>query len=248
MQIGAAKRAVVGWLRAVAPDRKTIKQDAIAGVPQAIGSVPDGMAAGVLAGVSPIHGLYASIAGPIGGGLTVSTKLMLVTTTSASALAAGTAVASVDPAERADALFLLTLLAGVAMLAAAALRLGRYTRFVSHSVMTGFLTGVALNILLGQLPDLLGASASGPFPLAKALDIVVHPGRIDPATLAVGVGALAVLLIVGRTRLATFSAVLALALPTLVLILLGNDGVVLVSDSGSIPSGLPTRGSRTSVC
>lgn len=242
MRIGAAKRAVGGWLRALAPDRRTIKQDAIAGVPLAIGSVPDGMAAGVLAGVSPIHGLYASIAGPIGGGLTVSTKLMLVTTTSASALAAGTAVASVDPADRSDALFLLTLLAGVAMLVAAALRLGRYTRFVSHSVMTGFLTGVALNILLGQLPDLLGASASGPFPLAKALDIVVHPGRIDPATLAVGVAALAVLLIAGRTRLATFSAVLALALPTLALIVLGDDGVVLVSDSGSIPSGLPTPG------
>ena len=56
------------WMDDVVPRRATVKQDLVAGVPGAISSVPDGMAAGVLAGVSPVHGLYASLFGPIGGG------------------------------------------------------------------------------------------------------------------------------------------------------------------------------------
>ena len=45
------------------------------------------------------------------------------------------------------------------MLGAGVVRLGRYTRFVSHSVMLGFLTGIAVNIIAGQIPDLTGAPA-----------------------------------------------------------------------------------------
>ncbi len=62
------------WWAGIAPDRRTLKQDQLAGVPGAISSVPDGIAAGVLAGVNPVHGLYASIFGPIGGGLTSSSS------------------------------------------------------------------------------------------------------------------------------------------------------------------------------
>ena len=145
-------RGVGGWLRSVAPTRSTLKSDALAGLPCAIGSVPDGMAASVLAGVNPIHGLYASFAGPVAGGLTASTKLMVITTTSAAALAAGSALEHLSPEERPGALFLLTILAGAAMIAAGLLRLGRFTRFVSHSVMVGFLSGVAINIIAGQIP------------------------------------------------------------------------------------------------
>jgi sulfate permease, SulP family len=122
------------------------------------------MASSVLAGVSPIHGLYASFVGPIAGGAFAGTQLMVITTTGAAALAAGSAIAGIDPSERSDALLLLTFLAGVFMIAAGVLRLGRYTRFVSHSVMIGFLTSVAANIVFGQMADLAGTSASGSFP------------------------------------------------------------------------------------
>jgi sulfate permease, SulP family len=54
--LGPARR----WLRSVAPERRYIKADVAAGLPGAIGSVPDGMAASVLAGVNPIYGLYAT--------------------------------------------------------------------------------------------------------------------------------------------------------------------------------------------
>ena len=129
------------------------------------------MAASVLTGVNPVHGLYASFAGPVAGGLTASTKLMVITTTSAAALAAGSALEDLTPDERPGALFLLTLIAGAAMVAAGLLRLGRFTRFVSHSVMIGFLSGVAVNIIAGQIPDVTGAQAEGSIALQKAWDV-----------------------------------------------------------------------------
>src|SRR5450432_1816414 len=124
------------WLR---PEPGTLGKDAVAGLPSAIGSVPDGMASAVLVGVNPVYGLYASFAAPIAGGLAASTRLMVITTTSAAALAAGSAVSGFHGADRPAALFMLTVMAGAVMVAAGLLRLGRYTRFVSFSVMIGFL-------------------------------------------------------------------------------------------------------------
>lgn len=233
------KRRASRWLRSVAPERRHLRSDLTAGLTGAIASVPDGMAASVLAGVNPVYGLYASFAGPVAGGLTASTRLMVIATTSAAALAAGSALSDIDPAQRDAALFLITLLAGVVMLAAGLFRLGRYVRFVSHSVMIGFLTGIAVNIVLGQIGDLTGASAQGPFALAKALDVLLHPGRIDWASLAAGAGALALLALLGRTRLRSVSALVALVVPTVVLLVAGNESVALVKDSGEIPRGLP---------
>ena len=88
-------RAARGWVRGRAPDRVT-RTELVAGIPGAISSVPDGIASSVLTGVNPVHGLYASIFGPVAGGLTSSTRLMVITTTSASALAAGSAIKGFD--------------------------------------------------------------------------------------------------------------------------------------------------------
>jgi SulP family sulfate permease len=224
----------------VAPERAHLKADVTAGLPGAIGSVPDGMAASVLAGVNPIYGLYASFAGPIAGGLTARTQLMVIAPTSAAALAAGSALSGVSPADRGEALFLITLLAGLVMLAAGLLRLGRYVRFVSHSVMIGFLTGVAINIVCGQIPDLTGAEAEGSFALAKAFDVLTHPDRIDLPSLLAGLGAIATLVLLARTRLRNIAALAALVLPTTVLILVDNTSVTQVKDLGEIPRGIPT--------
>ena len=230
---------VRSWFGEIRPEKGTLGKEALAGVPGAIGSVPDGMAAAVLAGVNPVFGLYASFAGPIAGGLTASTRLMVITTTSAAALAAGSALAGIDSAQRPAALFLLTLLAGVAMLAAGFLRLGRYTRFVSHSVMIGFLTGVAVNIVAGQIPDLAGAEAEGRFAVGRALDVLLHPTLIDVASLLVGLAAIAILVVLGRTPWGTFGAIVALVIPTAAATLLGATGVATVADVGEIPSGVP---------
>ena len=227
------------WLADVAPERATLKQDLVAGIPGAISSVPDGMAAGVLAGVNPVHGLYASIFGPVGGGLTSSSKLMVITTTSAAALAAGSAVAGVPAERRSEALFLLTLIAGGLMIVAAVLRMGRFTRFVPHSVMIGFLTGVAVNIVLGQLPDLVGSDVSGDTALAKAWHLLLDLGSIDLASLIAGMSAVLILVLLGRSRLGPYSSLIALAVPTAAVVAIGADTVQRVSDVGEIPQGLP---------
>jgi len=227
------------WWRSVRPRPGLLKKDLVAGVPGAIGSVPDGMAAAVLIGVNPIHGLYASMVGPIAGGLTASTRLMVITTTTAAALAAGSALATVPDEEKTEALFLLTLLAGAVMLVAGLLKLGRYTRFVSHSVMIGFLTGVAVNIVLGQFGDLTGVTTQGANSLARAISVLTDPGAIHLPSLITGLGAIALLVSLSRTKLAPYAAVIALAIPTIALIVMGSDVVALVSDSGEIPRGLP---------
>jgi sulfate permease, SulP family len=231
--------AVGRWLRSVRPERAHLREDIAAGLPCAISSVPDGMAAAVLAGVNPVQGLYASFAGPIAGGLSSHTRLMVITTTSAAALAAGSALQDVAPAQRPAAIPLLVILVGAVLVAAGLIRLGRYTRFVSYSVMIGFLTGISVNIVCGQIPGLAGAPAHGAFPLAKAVNVLLHPGRIELASLLTGLSALAILVVLARTRLAVVGALIALLIPTVVVVLAGAQSVARVGDQGDIPRGVP---------
>src|SRR5690606_16879660 len=74
-------RAVRAWWDGARPAPGTFWRSAGAGVPGAVGGVPDGMATATLVGVNPIHGLYATAIGRIAGGLTVDSRLMIVTTT-----------------------------------------------------------------------------------------------------------------------------------------------------------------------
>lgn len=198
------------------------------------------MAAASLVGVNPIHGLYASALGPIVGGLTASTKLMVITTTSAASLAAFSALQTVPVDDRLPSLFLMTMLAGALMAVAGFLGLGRFTAFVSHSVMTGFLTGVAVSIFLGQIPDLVGAEVAASGSVGKAFEVVLHPGLIDLPSLLVGFGALALLVILPVTKLGKYSALIALILPSMVAALFAFfDPVLVVEDTGEIVRGLP---------
>ncbi|MGY0496924.1 SulP family inorganic anion transporter [Nocardia sp. FBN12] len=215
------------------------KADVVAGIPGAIGGVPDGMAAGVLAGVSPVHGLYASMAGRFFGGFGTSTQLMVVTTTSASALAVGSTLTEVDPEQRSAAIVMLTLIAGAMMIVAAILRLGKYTRFVSHSVMTGFLLGISANILFGQLPSLLGAPVRGSIALTKALHVVLHPLDFDWRAAVVGVLAMLLIISLAYTKLRTVASLFALIVPMIVVFGFGWTQVGTVADTGEIPTGFP---------
>ncbi len=211
----------------------------MAGLPGAISAVPDGMASALLVGVNPAYGLYAGFAGPIGGGLTSSTRMMVITTTTAASLAAGSALDGFEPDERSSALVLLTMMTGALMIAAGLLRLGRYVRFVSRSVMLGFLTGVAVNITLGQLPDLLGAPSEGSVNVAKAWHVITHLDSIHVASAAAGIGALAIIIVVSRTRFGLLASLLAVLIPTAIVFLTHAGDVATVADGGPIPRGLP---------
>ena len=124
------------------------------------------------------------------------------------------------------------------MIAAGLLRLGRYTRFVSVSVLTGFLTGVAVNIILGQLGDLLGSPQKGRPAIVRAWNVLTHPGDISLTAAAVGLAALALMTAMSRTRLTAIASLIALLIPTV--LSLGASHLVRVEDSGPIPTGIPS--------
>jgi SulP family sulfate permease len=215
-----------------------LRQDVLAGFVNAVVSVPDGLASAALAGVNPVYGLYTSVAAPLVGSAIVSGQLMQIATTSASALAAGQAIATYPAAQRDQALFLLVGLTGVCLAAFAALKLGRLVRFVSHAVMTGFLAGVAVLLILDQTAPLLGVAPRGTNELAQFFNLVTHVSESSATTSITGVLSLALLYGLGRTRLATVSSVVALIVPSLLVTVLGWDDVQRVADVSPIPFGL----------
>lgn len=217
-----------------------LRQDTVAGLINAVVSVPDGLASAALAGVNPVYGLYTSIAAPIAGSALVSARLMQVSTTSASALAAGQAIAGYPAAQRDGALFLLVLLVGIFLAIFGLLRFGRLVRFVSHAVMTGFLTGVAAVLVLDQLAPLVGYSPRGANEIVQFVDLLQNPAQFNVPTIVTGVVALALVFGLARTRLATLASLVALVVPTLLVVVLGWAAVQQVADVSPIPRGLPT--------
>jgi SulP family sulfate permease len=182
--------------------RATLGADTRAGVVLGVESVPDGLASGLLAGVNPVAGLYSYLFGMVGGALFTGTAFMAVQSTGAMAIV----VADVDLASRADperSLYTLALLTGIVMIAAGAARLGRLLRFVSTPVMTGFITAVGVNIVLGQLGNFTGyeAPGEGEGRVARTVQLLLSIGRIELASTVVGVVTVALILVLQRTGL-----------------------------------------------
>lgn len=232
--------AVANYAAEYLPRPPRLRRDGTAGLSVAVANVPDGLANGLLVGVNPIFGLYATMVGPLVGGLFSSTRLMVVTATAAASLTAGQALAPVAPEARESALFLMVLVVGLLQVAAGLLRLGRLTRFVSFSVTTGFLTGVAVLLVLSQLPTLAGYEAEGGNRITQTVDLLTHVGEIQPASLAVGGLALMLAVLLPRTPLGNAGRLVAIAVPSILLALLALDQVETVRDVGEIPRGLPT--------
>lgn len=216
------------------------RRDFVAGLINAVVSVPDGLASAALAGVNPVYGLYTSIAAPAVGSALVSAQLMQIATTSASALAAGQAIASYPEGTRDEALFLLVGLTGLFLAVFGVLRLGRLVRFVSHAVMTGFLIGVAVVLVLDQLAPLVGVQPEGANEVVQFIDLLAHVGDVSVPTVLTGLLALGLAFGLGRTRLATVSSLVALVVPTVLVTLVGWEGVARVADVSPIPRGVPT--------
>ena len=221
--------------------RKTLLHDTTAGVVLGIESVPDGLASGLLAGVNPVAGLYAYLFGLAGAAMFASSSFMAVQATGAMALV----IADTDLASRPDperALFTLSVLTGVFMIAAGALGGGRLLRFVPTAVMVGFVTAVGINIVLGQLSNFTGAEGSGPNRVARAVDTLVHVRQFHPATVGVALLTLALIIVLTRTRLRSLGLVVAVASGSLLAWAFNtylDARVAVVGDIAAIPNGLP---------
>lgn len=237
--LGELREAVANRLARQLPGGASLREDGIAGLNSALSSVPDGMASGLLAGVNPVYGLYACMVGPVAGSLFASTQLMVIVTTSASALGAGQALLGVPPGVRAQTLFLMVILIGAFQVLFGLLGLGRLTRFVSYSVMTGFIVGVAVLTVLSQLPTITGYEAVGSNKVAQALDLLGHLGEVRLASLGTAAAALALAVVLPRTRLGNFGRLAAILIPSALLALFRVGGVETVRDVGSIPPGVP---------
>ena len=219
------------------------KADVTPALTSAIASIPDGMASGVLAGVNPVYGLYTLIVGMPVVALTASTQIMVFNTTSAMTLVASDGLGDRTGTERVQALFALALVCGIFQLAMGLLGLGFVTRFVSNAVMTGFLTGIAVLIILGQLWDLTGFEGEDGSKLAKTADLITHFGQIDLPTTIIGVGSLVLMFGLQRSKLASFNLLIAIAIAlaaTWAMKKLGYDSIALVSSLGEIPRSLPS--------
>ena len=217
-------------------DRKSITKDITAGLTAAIAGIPDGMASATLAGVNPVYGLYNLMVGTPVAALFTSSVYMAVINASAMALVAFDALAGYSGDEQVAAMVTLTILVGLFMLTMGLLKLGWLTRFISNSVMRGFLTGIALVIILGQLSDFTGYAIQGDNYLVDIIDLVRNLDQVDLATLAIGVLTIAVIVILDRTHLKSFSMLVALIVGAAVVRLANLESVALVGD---IPEGLP---------
>lgn len=216
-----------------------MKADLPAGLIAGIAAIPDGMAAAVMTGVNPIHGIYAAIVGRIAGGLSTSSVLMCVTTTGALSITAAGAMATIPEEQQAGALALLVLVAGLVQLGMGLMRLGFLVRFVSNTVIAGFLFGIAVTIVLSQLNELAGYTSEADHRLLRVYDLATHLGQVHLPTLLVGMITIATVWLLGRTRLADLAMLVALVLAALVTHLFGLEDVRLVGSDYSIPSSLP---------
>ncbi len=230
------------------PQRENLSSDLIAGLTFAVVNVPQAMAHALLAMVNPVFGIYTlMIAVPIGAIFT-SSVYMNVSTTSALSVAAGSGLVDVPASQRIEALAVLVLLIGVIQLLAGLFRLGFLIRFVSNAVMTGFLNGVAVLIILGQLGDLTGYRSVFSNNVLRAIDLVFSFSYVDIPTTIIGLLTLGGIVALLFTPLRKFAFIIAIVSATVLLALLtlpalptagGFTSVRTVGEVATIPRSLP---------
>lgn len=214
----------------------------VAGITTAVVIIPQGMAYSLVAGLPPIHGLYASLLPLVVYALVGRSRELAVGPGALDTLLVGAALATlsfVTPDTRPAFAALLALEVAVIQLVLGALRAGFLVNFLSAPVLSGFTSAAAIVIALSQAGNLLGFKLeSTPYFHELVADLVSHLDRTDPLTTAFGVVSI-VLLVFGK-RLAPRSpyALGVVAVATLVSALTGASeaGVPVV---GAIPSGFP---------
>ncbi len=218
--------------------RDTARQDLRAGVVLGVESVPDGLATGLLAGVNPLAGVYGYMVGTVAGAVATSSAFMAVQGTGAMAIVVADVSAVHHDSNPDRALFTLSVLTGIVMLTAGLLKLGAVLRFVSNAVMVGFINAVGVNIVLGQLSNLTGYSSNRGSRLTRALDTLLHPGRLDGKTLIIGLTTIVLIVALERTRLGPLGLVAAVFVTSAAV--KGLDWpVATVGDLGATLGSLP---------
>jgi sulfate permease, SulP family len=225
-------------------DRTWLRGDLLAGMTVWAVLVPEALAYASIAGVSPVVGLYAAPGALLLYAAFGSSRHLVVGPMSATAALSAAAVAEVATQGSADFAahtVALALTTGLLALGAGLLRLGFLASFISEPVLKGFIIGLALTIVAGQLPDLLGVEGAGGNFFERLWGVLADLGQTSATTLLVGLASLA--LVLGLRRVAprvpgSLVAVLA-GIAAVWLLDLDAHGVGIV---GQIDSGLPALG------
>ena len=204
-------------------------------------SVPEGIGYASLAGINPMFGIYAGMV-PVAIAATATGSVLLMSTlTSAIALTMGGILDATGYTgdQVNQAVFTMALLAGLIMVVLGVLKLGKIVNYVSHSVMTGFVMGVAILIMVGKFDDIFGYDPTTySNKVVKAADILLHPGDWDYTTTVVGIGTIvAAFALKAIPKLERYALVLVVLLGTFIVWALGID-TLLISDEATIPTGL----------
>jgi SulP family sulfate permease len=117
--------------------------------------------------------------------------------------------------------------------------MGSMLRFVPHSVMTGFINGIGILIILGQLGNLTGYDTQGANKITQTFDLLRNLDQVDLRTLLVGIITILLIITLEKTRLKSFGIVVALLVASLLVPALGWDSVATVADIADIPDSLP---------
>ena len=223
-------------------NRKSVLSDLAAGFTTGLFSIPEGMAYAKLAGVNPVYGLYSAMISTIVASLTTGSILMISTLTSAIALSTASViqVAGIQHSQMPQALFTITLLIGAIMFVMGLLRLGSVVNFASNAVMTGFVAGASLLIIIGELGDFSGYDPSGANKLMEVMDWFANIGQWDPVTTAVGLSTVILMIILQRIkRTHKVAAIITLFTMTIVVKLFNLSSVALVGSIAKISNSLP---------
>ena len=234
-------RAAPGVAGLLPYDRSNLSHDLVAGLSVAAVALPVGVAYAQLAGFNPTVGLYSSIL-PLVAYAIFGTSRQLVIGPDAATCALITAAVTplaLGNQELYESLSVtLALFAGLLCIGASFLKLGAIADFFSKPILVGFLNGISLSIILGQVGKILGFSIDAGGIVPRLIEIVSKLGLTHGPTLAVGLGTFMVLLIAPRLVKQVPAALVAMILAAIAVRLLGLEqhGVMIV---GEVPAGLP---------
>jgi len=230
---------VLQWLPRY--DRRLIRGDVAAGIAVTALIVPKNLGYAGIAGVPLQNGLYAAAAGGIVYALFCTSRQISTGPSSSLAAVAGGAVLATGLGgnDAAQLVAAITLVTGLLFLLLAIFKLGWIAHFLSKAVVTGFLAGAAIDVVIGELPKLTGTSSEGDNAWREFGTWISGLGDIHGTTLLVGLGGLGLILAL-RFKAPKVPGALVLVAAGLVasgLFDLGSHGVALVGD---VPRGLPT--------
>ncbi|WP_420312792.1 SulP family inorganic anion transporter [Streptomyces sp. YS-B37] len=225
--------------------RSWLRGDLLAGVTVAAYLVPQVMAYAGVAGLPPVAGLWAILPALALYAVLGSSRLLSVGPESTTALMTATVVgplAAGDPGRYATLAAALAVTVGLLCLAAWAVRLGFVADLLSRPVLIGYLAGVALIMIVDQLPKLTGVSTTGSAFFPQLWSFLRHLHQLHGPTLLFAAVTLAFLFTVARLSRMVPGPLLAVVLGTAAVAVLGLDDRYGIKVIGHVPAGLPTLG------